>query len=331
MDYSGRTHRTVLIALRANMFLSMWIVANLEVPVTGTRQIDQRQNSAESRTLLRAIAVAHGYTQRAQAVSLLTSLIIASLGVVAKVAQPMLQPAAAIIGALWAATYAVLVVPQIGRHLRISATVQEQLDVRLFDLPWNTVLVGDELSEEEVNRLSRRFHGEEAALRDYYLVAAVSAPHDVLFCLEQNLAWGSRVRQRYAAGLLGVTAAWCLTGVVTGVVTESTVGSLISVWFVPSLGLLLSCWDIARAQLLTTRERTRVVSIVRKAMAEPSTRIADARAFTVLARQVQDVLFLARQQQPRTPQWFFRRFHNDDMADFKFKMRALEQQVGGNP
>lgn len=128
-----------------------------------------------------------------------------------------------------------------------------------------------------------------------------------------------------------MTAAWCAAGVVTGVVTESTVGSLISIWFVPSLGLLLSCWDIARAQLYTTRERTRVVSIVREVMAAPSTRIADDRAFTVFARQVQDVLFLARRQQPRTPQWFFRRFHDDDMVDFKFKMRALEQRLGGNP
>jgi hypothetical protein len=81
--------------------------------------------------------------------------------------------------------------------------MQEKLDVHLFDLPWNAVLVGDEPSEEEVGRLSRRFRGDEASLRDYYLVAAVAAPHDVLFCFEQNLAWGSRVRQRYAAALLG--------------------------------------------------------------------------------------------------------------------------------
>ena len=161
------------------------------------RRINQSQNNDRSLILFRAIAVAHRYTQRAQAVSLLMSLVVASLGVVAKVALPPLQPAVSIIGALWAGVYAVVLAPLIGRHLYVSATLQEMLDTDLFDLPWNAVLVGERLSEDELSRLSRRFRGDETRLRDYYLVATVAAPYDVLFCLEQNLAWGSRVRRRF--------------------------------------------------------------------------------------------------------------------------------------
>ncbi|MFG2050577.1 S-4TM family putative pore-forming effector [Micromonospora sp. NPDC048935] len=294
-----------------------------------TRRIDELQNNARSLLLFRAIAVAHSYTQRAQTVSLLMSLVVASLGVVAKVAQPALQPAASIIGALWAGVYAVVLAPQIGRHLHISATLQEMLDTDLFGLPWNAVLVGERLSEDELSRLSRRYRGDDARLRDYYLVATVAAPYDVLFCLEQNLAWGSRVRRRFAAGLLGVVAVWCAVGVAVGLLTESTVASLVSVWFVPSLGLLLACSDMARAQILTTQDRTRVLGLVRAEM-ESSRASADDQAFVVFARQVQDVLFVARRQQPRMPQWFFRLFHDDDLADFRYKMQVLEQRVGVN-
>lgn len=152
----------------------------------------------------------------------------------------------------------------------------------------------------------------------------------MLFCLEQNLAWGSRVRRRFAAALLGVVAVWCVVGVTVGLTTESTVGSLVGAWFVPSLGLLLSCSDMARAQILTTRDRTRVLGLVRAVTEGPSHAIADDQAFAVFARQVQDVLFVARRQQPRMPQWFFRLFHDDDLTDFRYKMQVLEQRVGAS-
>jgi hypothetical protein len=43
---------------------------------------------------------------------------------------------------------------------------------------------------------------------------------------------------------------------------------------------------------------------------------------------VQDVLFLVRRQQPRTPQWFFELFHDDDQADFTYKKKVLEERHG---
>jgi hypothetical protein len=54
-------------------------------------------------------------------------------------------------------------------------------------------------------------------------------------------------------------------------------------------------------------------------------------AWTTFARQVQDVLFQMRRQQPRVPEWFFRRFHDADLADFTYRMQQLEQRVGAAP
>ncbi|MDQ1287904.1 MAG: hypothetical protein QG622_1469 [Actinomycetota bacterium] len=296
--------------------------------MTSHQRISQLQNNTRSITLHRAIRVAHRYTQRTQSISLVVSLAIACLGALAKVAHPPLLAVATTIGAAWAGAYMVALSPQVGRYLRTSAVLQEMLDTTLFGTTWNSVLVGEQLPEDEVSRLSRRFRGDEASLRDYYLVAAVDAPYDVLFCLEQNLAWGSRIRRRFADVLLGFVAVWCVMGVIVGIVLGSTVGNLVNAWFVPSLGLLLSCSDIARVQILTTRERMRVVRLVRAVMEDPSSPILDNdEAFAVFSRQVQDVLFLARSQQSRTPQWFFRRFHDVDMADFRFKMQELERRA----
>jgi hypothetical protein len=292
--------------------------------MSGTRRIAELQNSQRSLTLRRAAATAHQHIQRAQGLSLAVSLLIAGLGMLTK-SFPAAAPTVTLLGAVWVAIYATLVAPWAGRYLRISATLQEMLEVWLFDLPWNAVTVGEPLPEDEVSRLSRRFRGDEKRLHDYYLIADVPPPYDVLFCLEQNLAWGARVRRRFASIVVTLLGLWCVVGILLGLVNGLTVGRLIGQWFVPSLGLLLFCLDAYRAQITSTRERTRVLSLVRAAT-EDSASVAQVggQPLGVFLRQVQDVLFHTRRQQPRLPTWFFQWFHDSDLADFRFRMQILE-------
>jgi hypothetical protein len=279
-------------------------------------------------TLLRAIAVAHRYSQRAQGGSLAVSVLVAALGLMTRPA-PGTTSTVVLVGTGWAVIYATLVVPWSARHMRTSAMLQEMLDVGLFNLPWNGVLVGDRVSEDDVSRLSRRFRGDLNRLRDYYLVANVPAPYDVLFCLKQNLAWGSRVRRRFANALVVVVVLWLATGFIVGIATGGTISQFVTQWFVPSLGLLLLCLDIYRAQVSITRERTRVVVLLRPVVDDPASPVlASDLTFTAFARRIQDVLFQLRRQQPRTPDWFFRLFHDRDKEDFQFEMQHLEARLG---
>jgi hypothetical protein len=136
--------------------------------------------------------------------------------------------------------------------------VADLFDADLLGLPWNRVAVGDRIGDEEVSRLSRRYHSDDDRLRGYYLVAKTAPPYDVLFCLEQNLAWGSRIRLRFAQTMLGILSLWSAAGVVSNFVTGATVSRLITGWFVPSLGLLLLCLEMYRTQMASTRDRMRV-------------------------------------------------------------------------
>jgi hypothetical protein len=43
---------------------------------------------------------------------------------------------------------------------------------------------------------------------------------------------------------------------------------------------------------------------------------------------MQDVLYILRRQQPRTPVWFFRRYHDKDKRDFEYRKRMLEERLG---
>ncbi|MFY1652152.1 S-4TM family putative pore-forming effector [Solwaraspora sp. WMMB762] len=286
--------------------------------------IADRQDSAAALRLLKAVAVAHFYNQRAQALSFGVSITLAVAGLLTGL-DSRYSAAVALAGALWAAVYAGVVRPWAERHLRIAATIQEMFDTDLLSLPWNQVAVGNRISQEEVSRISRRFRGSEDRLRSYYLVARARAPYVVLFCLEQNLAWGSRIRLRFAQMMLSALALWSAAGILFTLATGATVSGLVVGWFVPSLGLLLLCLEMYRTQMASTRERLRVLGLVRQVIDEPSSPAIDTpAAVKFFARQVQDALYHMRRLQPRLPEWYFRRYHDQDKFDFQVKMQELE-------
>jgi hypothetical protein len=288
-----------------------------------TPRLVARQNERRAIVLHRAIAVVHLRAQRAHVASLAASIIVAALGVVARI-LPGWAPTVAVIGATWALVFAIVVMPWAARHQRTGATLQEMLECELFDLPYNKIAVGDPVTEHEVSELGRHFRGDEDNFRTYYLVADVPAPYDVLFCMEQNLGWGSRIRLRYARLLLTLAAVWTVAGVIVGLAARLDIVSMVSTWFVPSFGLLLVCLDSYRSQTSNARERRRVLSHVFAAGEAPLT---DGPAWISFARQVQDVLFYTRTQQPRTPTWFFRKWHDQDQADFEYRRERLEERV----
>ncbi|MEU4339433.1 S-4TM family putative pore-forming effector [Micromonospora lupini] len=292
--------------------------------MTSIHQLADRQDSIAAVRLLKAIAVAHLHNQRAQALSLGVSIALAVAGLLTGPGSRY-GATVALGGALWAAIYTGVMAPWAERYLQIAATLQEMFDADLLGLPWNRVAVGDRIGHDEVSRLSRRFRGDEDRLRGYYLVTRAAAPYDMLFCLEQNLAWGSRVRLRFAQMMLGLLILWSASGVLFSLASGATVSRLVVGWFVPSLGLLLLCLDMYRTQMASTRERLRVLGLVRSVIDEPSSPvIATPAALTFFVRQVQDTLYHMRRLQPRLPTWYFRRYHDQDKSDFQVKMQELE-------
>ncbi|HET9138886.1 S-4TM family putative pore-forming effector [Actinophytocola sp.] len=292
--------------------------------MTSIRRITDRQDGVPALRLLKAIAVAHSYNQRAQALSFGVSIALAVAGLLTGPGSKY-GTAVALGGTLWAAIYKIVMARWAERYLGIAATLQEMFDADVLGLPWNRVAVGDRIGEEEVSRLSRRFRGDEDRLRGYYLVASAAAPYDLLFCLEQNLAWGSRIRLRFAQMMLGILVLWSAAGILFTVTTGAKVSQLVIGWFVPSLGLLLLCLEMYRVQMASTRERLRVLGLVRAVIDDPSSPvIASPAVLTLFARQVQDTLYHMRRLQPRLPAWYFRRYHDEDRSDFQVKMREFE-------
>ena len=289
----------------------------------------RRQNDQSMHLLLRAMSASHERAQRLDAVSAIVSIAVATSGYVATFVAAAAVPITAV-GALWALAYSIGVASWTDTELRRAATIQEMFDVRLFGLGWNHVLAGEPVEAADVSRLSSRYRGREDMIRDYYEVPDFPAPYDILACQMMNLGWGARVRLRFAYAILSILLVWVSAGAVIGAITDITVSQLFLALYVPSLGGLMLGLDMARRQRNVVRERQRVLTHLRSAVAVTVGPAADTSTETwllPLARQVQDAIFLTRVCCPRVPTWFFLRFRTTDRVDFVADMQDLQSRL----
>jgi hypothetical protein len=244
-------------------------------------------------------------------------------GAVLGVFVTSIQETLTVAGFLWALVYSAGASSWTEREFRRAALLQEAFDTQLYELHWNEILAGSVPSADEVSRLARRYKGSAERLRDYYEIPALPRPLDVLSCILQNLAWGARVRRRFAATVQGAVVIWVAAGMLVGVVTGAALLSVLINWFVPSLGLLLLGVDTYRTQRDTAAVREHARSVILPRMreyAEAGMPPAATRDLLVLARQAQDVLLRTRLRQARVPNWFFNAYLESDRADFAAAM-----------
>ncbi|MFJ4981825.1 S-4TM family putative pore-forming effector [Streptomyces coeruleorubidus] len=289
-------------------------------PLPGS--ISQRQNDESLQKILRAGESSHARARQLAAVHMSISFLLAA-GAVLGVFVTSIQETLTVAGFLWALVYSAGASSWTEREFRRAALLQEAFDTQLYELHWNEILAGSVPSADEVSRLARRYKGSAERLRDYYEIPALPRPLDVLSCILQNLAWGARVRRRFAATVQGAVVIWVAAGMLVGVVTGAALLSVLINWFVPSLGLLLLGVDTYRTQRDTAAVREHARSVILPRMreyAEAGMPPAATRDLLVLARQAQDVLLRTRLRQARVPNWFFNAYLESDRADFAAAM-----------
>jgi hypothetical protein len=272
---------------------------------------------------------AHSQVQRLEAGRVMISVLIALTSVAATVV-PRLVTVVAALGAGWALLNGQGVSAWIQRGVTRAALMQELFDVTLFQMEWNTVAAGDPPPAAEVSRLARSYRGSDDVIVDYYEIRdfrGLPPPFDVLACQIQNLHWGTRIRQRFAAVVLALVIGWPLAGVVVGVLLQVSLDRLLLVWFLPALGALLMASELHRRQRDTAARRARVLGLVQRRVTDHLDHPNTPDDLLKLARQVQDAILASRRTQARVPDWFFRRFRPQDRVDFQREMAELAASV----
>ncbi|MFD0314591.1 S-4TM family putative pore-forming effector [Streptomyces flavalbus] len=288
------------------------------------RAIHERQLDDDMLLLQRAASASHQRGQFLEAVRVTAAVALAAAGVLITLIGHG-RTVVSIVGFFWFVVSAFLLKGLAGNTARQGALLQEMFDVALFHLPWRATVAGDPIPEPDVRRLARKLR--RGGPKDKRITAGwydpthdVHHPYDVFIAQEQNLAWDARLRRRYSYLIAATAGVWAAVGFVAGlVVADTTLGDTLLSFFVPSLAVYQIAYEIWSGQRKVADERDRLTKVV-------NTEIHNGRPGPVpdeewrrlrnVARDVQDGVLRTRLDTTRVPEWFYKRFRDDDERDF---------------
>jgi hypothetical protein len=293
------------------------------------RPIIHRQNDPEMLDLLRAMFASHRRARTLTALRFTVTIAVATSGLVATFFS-WAATTVVIVGTLWALLYSVGLASWGARESRQAATIQEMFDRKLYRLDWNEALAGQQVSQQDINGLAKKYRGRRDMIENYNEIPELPPPYDIVACQLQNLGWGARVRRRYGQFVLACLALWGLGGIVVGLFAGLTVADILIRWYVPSLTALLLGMDTYRAQREIVNERDRGFNLLQnrvdQSLSPQAAKPPIAGLLGTLDR-VQDVIFLTRKSHVRVPEVFFSVFRQSDRDDFRSVVANLEARL----
>jgi hypothetical protein len=86
--------------------------------------------------------------------------------------------------------------------------------------------------------------------------------------------------------------------------------------------------EIFHSQQEMASTRSRTLDLVQTETLRAAWNPAGTASLLPLARQAQDMIFATRKSHARVPDWFFRRFRDEDRSDFRDALSRLYGAVG---
>ncbi|AZN40404.1 S-4TM family putative pore-forming effector [Paenibacillus albus] len=200
-----------------------------------------KQNDSKHQALLVALRYYYDRAKMLHRYRVSGNILMALLGLVMSMV-PGVKPVSIyilpVIGFVWLLLSVILLQELEKKITRRAATIQEEFDTSLFELPWRDRLVGRKASPEQVAHASQRFKGDRSKLLDWY--TGLNAPShflNVLLAQRSSLAWDVKLRKRYAI-LVGVLSLVYLITTIT-ICWRSDLKTYILTMLIPSASILL--------------------------------------------------------------------------------------------
>ncbi|WP_329211449.1 S-4TM family putative pore-forming effector [Streptomyces sp. NBC_00683] len=187
------------------------------------------------------------------------------------------------------------------RKSKEAASVQEEFDTSVFQLPWNSVL-SDRPTNALVVEAAHRHKG--GGLENWYgNTSTLVRPLDILVCQRSNLAWGVSSHRRWAAVIMSAMITWIAAIVLVCYFLQlSFASSMFAVVtpLVPTFREYIEMWR-SNAESVQVKEKTesKISEIWESAL--------EGRGLPSIkkCREIQDRLCLIRQTNAIIPDWFY--------------------------
>ncbi|CAL9641992.1 hypothetical protein SUDANB95_06342 [Actinosynnema sp. ALI-1.44] len=196
------------------------------------------------------------------------------------------------------------------RKAKEAASVQEELDTKLFQIPFNAMLT-DQPTITLVSEAVRRYKGEP--LQNWYSdTKNVPRPLDILLCQRSNLGWGSSLHRKWRTVLIGAIVVLTMLIATLALAWSLSFAELLASMIVPALPLAKELTEQAYAHGENARSKAAVEQKVMMLWRESLARQRTLREQD--CRSIQDRILITRQTNASIPDWFNKINHDTHEA-----------------
>jgi hypothetical protein len=165
-------------------------------------KIYEKQNSEKHIKLLAAQRYMYNKAKNLRSYRTNFSLFLIVASVVVSIWYAELSTYLSVLAGLW--TIAILICKNYEKSTIIQgAKIQEEFDTSLFDIPWNTLLVGSKITREIITDANSNFKGDRSRLQNWYANYNNDLHiQNVIQCQRANLSWDWQIRQAYSNSII---------------------------------------------------------------------------------------------------------------------------------
>ena len=286
--------------------------------------IAQEQNTPESLLLLAAQKRIYSLAKRTHSIRVVVVLLLELVAPFVVLALSDWKDGLELVGAGLTLVSALILVGIEANRVKQAATIQEELDIHLFQLPWNKTLVGHEVAPELISRAAKEYKGGEDKIRDWYPdPSGAPYPKDVFLCQRTNLMWGVRLQSNYAYTLIGITTGYFLLGALIGIVRQESLVAYLVAILVPALPALLEAIDTYRRHTESAREKAELLAHVDDLIKDK----IDSLRLVEECRNIQNSIYVMRSTRPLVPDWWYELWRKKFDIDAREGVQALKKRM----
>ena len=212
------------------------------------------------------------------------------------------------------------------RFRKAAATIQEQFDCTVLQMPWNEPVSGPPVDREDIHEAASRYSADPSApLENWYPAVVDSLPffQARLICQRTNCWWDSKLRRRYAGWIIAAVGVLSLAIVAGGLMQKLTLEQFVLVVAVPLSPTLLWAIREVNRQRDAASALDRLKDYGSSLWNQVAKGLVDDAKATALSRELQDAILQRRRENPFVFDWIYRRLRNS----YEEQMNVNAQQM----
>ncbi|MDI9867553.1 S-4TM family putative pore-forming effector [Flectobacillus sp. DC10W] len=205
-----------------------------------------------------------------------------------------------------------------------GATIQEQFDIELFGLPWNSYLTKEKIDVDVIIKLSKKYTKDD--LKDWYskeIHQNIRRKIAVLLCQKINLVWDNDLRAKFINTIFWFTIIYVLLFISYLIYIDKSFQSslLLFVPIIPFIAYISI--NISNQKDILTKKLELKAKI--KELFENFKTTSQEPTDDDL-RSIQNLIFQERNKPEKIHNWFYRLYKKDMEEDLDELIRSLIQE-----